>query len=93
MLREGCDLFGSFNMCDYLSWISLSYVPFCIIEHCLKLVPRVSQLVKLIISEHWLNDLRKMCDNRHFVNVFPLLNGHKKLQEDSLKNKALQRQI
>ncbi|XP_044478328.1 cytochrome P450 78A7-like [Mangifera indica] len=84
MVREGFDLLGAFNMCDYLPWISFFYDPCRIVERCSTLVPRIKQFVKRMIDQHRHNESRKTCDNGDFVDVLLSLDGDEKLQEDDM---------
>ncbi|XP_050204477.1 cytochrome P450 78A7 [Mercurialis annua] len=84
MIREGFELLGAFNWCDYLPWLNHFYDPFRINERCLKLVPRVRKLVRGIIEEHRLGGLRKESDSCDFVDVLLSLDGEEKLQEDDM---------
>ncbi|KDP35242.1 hypothetical protein JCGZ_09401 [Jatropha curcas] len=84
MVREGFELLGAFNWCDYLQWLSYFYDPFRINERCLKLVPRVRKFVRGIIEEHRLGESRNVSDNGDFVDVLLSLDGEEKLQEDDM---------
>ena len=84
MVREGFELLGAFNWCDYLPWLSYFYDPFRINERCLKLVPRVRKLVKGIIEEHRISKSRNVGDSCDFVDVLLSLDGEEKLQDDDM---------
>ncbi|EEF30108.1 cytochrome P450, putative [Ricinus communis] len=84
MVREGFELLGAFNWCDYLPWLSYFYDPLRINERCLKLVPRVRKLVRCIIEEHRLSESRKESDSSDFVDVLLSLDGEEKLQEEDM---------
>ncbi|KAJ6929450.1 hypothetical protein NC652_013359 [Populus alba x Populus x berolinensis] len=84
MVREGFELLGAFNWCDYLPWLNYFYDPFRINERCLKLVPRVRKLVKGIIEEHRISESRKVGDSCDFVDVLLSLEGEEKLQDDDM---------
>ncbi|KAL9377981.1 hypothetical protein Peur_029316 [Populus x canadensis] len=84
MVSEGFELLGAFNWCDYLTWPSYFYDPFCIQKRCSKLVPRVRKLVKDIIEEHRLGEPGKVGDDGDFVDVLLSLEGEEKLQDDDM---------
>lgn len=82
MVAEGFELLGAFNWSDYLPWLGYLYDPFCIVERCEALVPRVRRLVRGIIQEHRLRESRNVSDNADFVDV--LLSCEEKLHEDDM---------
>ncbi|GAV57418.1 p450 domain-containing protein [Cephalotus follicularis] len=84
MVKEGFELLGSFNLSDYLPWLSFFYDPFRINERCYKLVPRVRKLVRGIIEEHRLSESRKLSHNCDFVHVLLALEDDERLQEDDM---------
>ena len=84
MVREGFELLGAFNWCDYLTWLSYFYDPFRIQKRCSELVPRVRKLVKDIIEEHRLGEPGKVGDDGDFVDVLLSLEGEEKLQDDDM---------
>ncbi|KAF9681965.1 hypothetical protein SADUNF_Sadunf05G0058200 [Salix dunnii] len=84
MVREGFELLGAFNWCDYLPWLNYFYDPLRINERCLKLVPRVRELVKGIIEEHRNSESRKGGDSCDFVDVLLSLEGEEKLKDDDM---------
>ncbi|GAV72427.1 p450 domain-containing protein, partial [Cephalotus follicularis] len=84
MVKEGFELLGSFNLSDYLPWLSYFYDPLRINERCSKLVPRVRKLVRGINEEHRLSESRKMSHNCDFVDVLLSLEDDEKLQEDDM---------
>ncbi|KAL3584052.1 hypothetical protein D5086_015113 [Populus alba] len=84
MVREGFELLGAFNWCDYLTWLNYFYDPFRIQKRCSELVPRVRKLVKDIIEEHRLGEPGKVGDDGDFVDVLLSLEGEEKLQDDDM---------
>lgn len=84
MVREGFELLGAFNWCDYLPWLNYFYDPFRINERCLKLVPRVRKLIRAIIEDHRHSESIKESDNCDFVDVLLSLEGEEKLHEDDM---------
>lgn len=84
MVREGFELLGAFNWCDYVSWISLFYDPYCIRERCLALAPRVKKFVKKILDERRMIPSKKIYDDSDFVDVLLSLEGDEKLQDDDI---------
>ncbi|CAK7337935.1 unnamed protein product [Dovyalis caffra] len=84
MVREGFELLGAFNWCDYLTWLNYFYDPSRIQERCFILVPRVRKLVKGIIEEHRLSKSNKVGDSCDFVDVLLSLDGEEKLQDDDI---------
>lgn len=85
MVKEGFELLGAFNWSDYLPWLSYFYDPCHINQRCLKLVPRVRNLVKGIIQQHrQLSESKKVSDNADFVDVLLSLDGEEKLNEDDM---------
>ncbi|KAJ6413521.1 hypothetical protein OIU84_006341 [Salix udensis] len=84
MVREGFELLGAFNWCDYLPWLNYFYDPLRINERCLKLVPRVRKLVKGIIEEHRNSESGKGGDSCDFVDVLLSLEGQEKLEDDDM---------
>ncbi|KAJ6908008.1 cytochrome P450 78A7 [Populus alba x Populus x berolinensis] len=84
MVREGFELLGAFNWCDYLTWLNYFYDPFRIQKRCSELVPRVRKLVKGIIEEHRLGEPGKVGDDGDFVDVLLSLEGEEKLQDDDM---------
>ncbi|KAJ6774947.1 CYTOCHROME P450 FAMILY 78 PROTEIN [Salix purpurea] len=84
IVREGFELLGAFNWCDYLPWLNYFYDPLRINERCLKLVPRVRKLVKGIIEEHRNSESGKGGDSCDFVDVLLSLEGQEKLEDDDM---------
>ncbi|KAJ6682517.1 CYTOCHROME P450 78A7-RELATED [Salix koriyanagi] len=84
IVREGFELLGAFNWCDYLPWLNYFYDPLRINERCLKLVPRVRKLVKGFIEEHRNSESGKSGDSCDFVDVLLSLEGHEKLEDDDM---------
>ncbi|KAJ6305373.1 hypothetical protein OIU78_020836 [Salix suchowensis] len=84
IVREGFELLGAFNWCDYLPWLNYFYDPLRINERCLKLVPRVRKLVKGIIEEHRNSESGKSGDSCDFVDVLLSLEGQEKLEDDDM---------
>ncbi|XP_055822973.1 cytochrome P450 78A7-like [Solanum dulcamara] len=89
MVKEGFELLGAFNWCDYLPWLSFFYDPSDIVRRCEALVPRVRKFVIAIIDEH--RRCRNTCaskmvmtDNGDFVDVLLSLDGEEKLAEDDM---------
>ncbi|XP_028763939.1 cytochrome P450 78A7-like [Neltuma alba] len=88
IVREGFELLGAFNWCDYVPWMSLFYDPSGIKERCRDLVPRVRKFVKGLIDEHRLaasSSSNKLCDSSDFVDVLLSLDEpDEKLHEDDM---------
>lgn len=86
MVREGFELLGAFNWCDYVPWLRGLWDPLCVVERCEALVPRVRKFVKGIIDEHKVKKKceNKMGDNGDFVDVLLSLDGDEKLHEDDM---------
>ncbi|XP_059623106.1 cytochrome P450 78A7 [Cornus florida] len=86
MVREGFELLGAFNWSDYVPWLNYLYEPFRITQRCAALVPRVRQLVRVIIEEHEHKriDSVNLSDNADFVDVLLSLDGDEKLHEDDM---------
>ncbi|KAM7513684.1 hypothetical protein LguiA_003267 [Lonicera macranthoides] len=87
MVREGFELLGAFNWCDYVPWLRGFWDPLCVVERCEALVPRVRNFVKGIIDEH---KVKNKCENKisdhngDFVDVLLSLDGDEKLNEDDM---------
>ncbi|XP_015942403.1 cytochrome P450 78A7 [Arachis duranensis] len=86
MVREGFELLGAFNLCDYVPWMRFFYDPFHIKERCSALTPRVKRFVKRVLDEHRLGhqDKKIISDGSDFVDVLLSLEGDEKLQDDDM---------
>ncbi|MED6118221.1 hypothetical protein PIB30_000848 [Stylosanthes scabra] len=86
MVREGFELLGAFNLCDYVPWMRFFYDPFHIKERCSSLTPRVKRFVKRVLDEHRMVGPYKknISDGSDFVDVLLSLEGDEKLQDDDM---------
>ena len=84
MVREGFELLGAFNLCDYVPWMRFLYDPFSIQERCSALTPRVKRFVKKVLDEHRMGPYKELCDGSDFVDVLLSLEGDEKLQDDDM---------
>lgn len=89
IVREGFELLGAFNWCDYVPWMSLFYDPCGVRERCRVLVPRVRKFVKGLIDQHRIrlaaSSSKEICDSSDFVDVLLSLDGSdEKLHEDDM---------
>ncbi|RDX73660.1 Cytochrome P450 78A7, partial [Mucuna pruriens] len=84
MVREGFEILGAFNWCDYVPWISFFYDPLRIRERCSVLAPRVKKFVKRVLEEHRMAPFKELSDDSDFVDVLLSLEGDDKLQDDDI---------
>lgn len=86
LVREGFEVLGAFNFCDYLPWLSWFYDPSRINQRCAELVPRVNRFVRGVIDEHRRRRILKTTDDEDsdFVDVLLSLNGDEKLHDDDM---------